>query len=177
MLRVNAQLGNLDYAFSNYKSDNGIKYASSTNFSIAGVPNLISTQRELSFNFEVAANSFSLPEGFEQEGERIDTSEMIVNKISERAFHIGLSNGYSMFVNTNIGIIGVGGYPALSDRFDQFQSESYNYKPLTYQVVTHHHTDHHTDHLGRASEAVDGRPFNHSERKRKLHQRKCEHHT
>jgi glyoxylase-like metal-dependent hydrolase (beta-lactamase superfamily II) len=150
MLRVNAQLGNLDYVFSDYKSNNGVKYASSTNFSIAGVPNLISTQRELSFNFKVAADSFSLPEGFEQEGERIDTSEMLVNKISERVYHVGQGNGYSMFVDTSVGIIGVGGYPALNTRFGEFQNEANNYKPLAYQVVTHHHTDH----LGGVSEAV-----------------------
>jgi glyoxylase-like metal-dependent hydrolase (beta-lactamase superfamily II) len=150
MLRVNAQLGNLDYVFSDYKTNNGVKYAASTNFSIAGVPNLISTQRELRFNFDVAADSFSVPEGFKPEGERIDTSEMIATKISDRVYHVGQGNGYSMFVDTSVGIIGVGGYPALNARFEQFQSEANNYKPLAYQVVTHHHTDH----LGGASEAV-----------------------
>ena len=150
MLRTNPQLGNLDYVYSNYQTDNGIKYASSTNFSIAGTPNLISTKRNLRFNFDVPDSEFSIPEGFTQEGERIDTSAMLVNKISDKVYHIGQGNGYSMFVDTSLGIIGVGGYPALPARFERFQSESDNYRPLAYQVVTHHHSDH----LGAVPEAV-----------------------
>jgi len=55
-----------------------------------------------------------------------------------------------MFVNTSMGTIGVGGYPALPDRLSRYQDESDNYKPLTYQIVTHHHSDH----LGGMGEAI-----------------------
>lgn len=150
MLRVNPQLGDLDYVFSNYKSDNGIKYASSTHFSIAGTPNLISTKRELKFNFAVAEDAFTIPTDFTAEGERIDTSEMLANKISDRVYHIGQGNGYSMFADTSMGTIGVGGYPALPARLERYQEESSNFKPLTYQIVTHHHSDH----VGGIPEAV-----------------------
>lgn len=150
MLRVNPQLGNLDYVFSDYQSDNGVKYAASTNFSIAGAPNLISTKRELKFNFDVAEDAFAIPGDFAAEGERIDTSEMLVNKISDRVMHVGQGGGYSMFVDTSMGVVGAGGYPALQARFDRYQSESKNYAPLSYQVVTHHHSDH----VGGIPEAV-----------------------
>lgn len=142
MLRVNPQLGNLDYAYSKHKAQNGITYASNMTFSIGGVPNLISTKHELKFNFDPAPELFSLPNGFSPEGDRIDASQMIVNKISDRVYHIGQSGGFSIFADTNMGIIGAGGYPGLNTRLARFQEESDNYKPLAYQVITHHHSDH-----------------------------------
>lgn len=150
MLRVNPQLGNLDYAYSKHKVENGITYASSMVFSIAGVPNLISTKHALQFNFAPAAELFTLPKGFSSEGDRIDDSQMIVNKISDRVYHIGQNGGFSIFADTSMGIIGAGGYPALDTRLARFQKESGNYKPLAYQVITHHHSDH----IAAVSEAI-----------------------
>lgn len=150
MLRVNPQLGNLDYVFSNYKEHNDIPYASSTVFSIAGQPNLISLNRELNFNIEMPENLFELPDGMQVEGERIDASEMLVNKISDGVFHVGQNGGFSLFVDTSVGTIGVGGYPGLPGRLERYQKESDLFQPLSYQVVTHHHADH----LGAVAEAA-----------------------
>lgn len=150
MVRVNPQLGNLDYVYSDYKQHNGVTYAASINFFIAGVPNLISTRHELQFNNEYPAENFAIPEGMKEEEERIDASQMLVNKISDRVYHVGQNGGFTMFVDTNIGIVAAGGYPALTDRFARFQEESESYKPLKYQVVTHHHSDH----IGGVGEAV-----------------------
>ena len=150
MVRENPQLGQLDYVFSDYREQNGIKFASGTIFSIAGVPNLISTGRDISFNIDLAEDVFALSQGLNKEGDRIDTSEMLVNKISDGVYHVGQANGYSLFVDTTVGIVGAGGYPGLKDRLKRFQTESKNYKPLAYQVVTHHHSDH----IGGISEAV-----------------------
>jgi hypothetical protein len=50
MVRTNPQVGQLDYIFSNYKAHNGITYAASINFLIAGDFNLISTRHVLQFN-------------------------------------------------------------------------------------------------------------------------------
>ena len=142
MVRENPQLGNLEYVYSAHKKNNGISYASGINFFIAGSANLISTQHELSFNVAIPASEFDLPTGFVAEGQRIDTSQMLVNKISERVYHIGQGNAYSMFVDTNVGVVGAGGYAGYQSRLEHFQKESENYKPLAYQVVTHHHSDH-----------------------------------
>ena len=141
MQRVNPQLGNLDYVFADYKKNNGVTYASSINFFIAGVPNIISTRHELSFNNEVPANSFDIPEDFSAEAERIDTSEMLVNKISDRVYHIGQNNAFSIFVDTGMGVVSAGGYPGINGRFERYQKESENFKPLAFQIVTHHHSD------------------------------------
>ena len=43
------------------------------------------------------------------------------------------------------------GRPGLQDRLALFRSESGNYQPLKYQIVTHHHQDH----LGGINEAID----------------------
>jgi glyoxylase-like metal-dependent hydrolase (beta-lactamase superfamily II) len=55
-----------------------------------------------------------------------------------------------LFVDTNVGVVAAGGYAALTQRFKEFQAESGVYKPLAYQVITHHHADH----VGGVSEAV-----------------------
>ena len=151
MLRVNPQLGNLDYIFSDYKTNNGIRYASSTQFFIAGNPNLISVERELVFNQKFSDAFFALPEGFKAESDRVDDSEVVVNKVSDRVYHLGQEGGYSLFVDTGDGIVAVGGYPGLQTRFERFKKESKRFKPLNYQVVTHHHSDH----IPGVTEAVD----------------------
>lgn len=150
MVRMNPQLGALDYIFSGHESSNGIMSATSVLFSIAGNPQLISNKYSLSFNVPVDENEFSLPDGLKKEGDRIDASNGIVNKISDRVYHIGRDGGYSLFVDTNVGVVAAGGYAALTQRFKEFQAESGVYKPLAYQVITHHHADH----VGGVSEAV-----------------------
>lgn len=150
MVRVNPQLGNLDYVYSGHKKIDGIVSATGIVFSIAGDPQLISTKHALTFN-NPTADAFTLPSGVEKEGERIDDENGVVNKLSDRVYHIGREGGYSLFVDTNVGVIAAGGYPALTQRFDTFKTESGRYKPLAYQVVTHHHSDH----VGGVSEAVE----------------------
>jgi glyoxylase-like metal-dependent hydrolase (beta-lactamase superfamily II) len=86
-----------------------------------------------------------------EEAERIDTSEMLANRISDSVYHIGQNNGFSIFVDTGDEIVAAGGYPGLKDRFDRFKQESGIHKPLGHQIVTHHHTDH----LGGLGEALN----------------------
>lgn len=142
MVRKNPNLGNLDYVFSDYKEHNGIRYASSTVFTIAGTPTLISTERTLKFNQNLADNAFALPTNFKAEGERIDASEMDANKLSSNAYHVGANGAFSLFIDTSMGIVAAGGYAGLANRFQHFQKASDNHKPLSYQIVTHHHSDH-----------------------------------
>jgi len=151
MRRVNPQLGNLDYVYANHKNNNGIWYASSINFFIAGTPNLISTKHEFSFNPDISGDMFDLPASLKEQGKRVDTNEMRATKISEGVYHVGQNNGYSLFINSDAGIVGVGGYTALANRFALYQKEIDNFTPLTYQVITHHHSDH----LGGIDEALN----------------------
>ncbi len=150
MLRNNPQLGALDYVFSDYRKDKGITYAGSTQFSIAGAPNLISKQRKIEFNPQFAEATFAVPEGFEAESERTDTSEMAATKISDRVYHVGQGNAYTLFIDTPTGLVATGGYAGLANRLEYFREQSDNFKPLSYQVVTHHHSDH----IGGLAEAL-----------------------
>ena len=150
MTRENPQLGLLDYVFTDHAPQDGLVAAQSVNFSVAGDPNLLGTGRELRFNRSLAAATFQLPAGLEQEAERIDASEMVVNRLSGNVYHIGQNGGYSIFVDTGSEVIGCGGYPGLTDRLARYREETGSFRPLRYQVVTHHHQDH----LGGLDEAL-----------------------
>jgi glyoxylase-like metal-dependent hydrolase (beta-lactamase superfamily II) len=151
MSRENPQLGLLDYVFNGHTSKNGITRATSSNFFIAGRPNLIGSRRQVSFNQRLDADLFTLPQGLAEEGERLDVSETVVNKLSNEVYHIGQGAGFTLFVDTGNGIVAAGGYPGLTQRLQRFREETGNHQPLAYQVVTHHHQDH----LGGIGEALD----------------------
>ncbi|MEP5764156.1 MAG: MBL fold metallo-hydrolase [Halieaceae bacterium] len=151
MTRDNPQLGLLDYVFNDHRVENGIARAGRVDFSVAGDPNLIGADREISFRAAATNNRiFELPTGLEREGERIVDTEMQVNRLAANVYHVGQNGGYSIFVDTGSEVIACGGYAGLSQRFDRFQSESGSHRPLRYQVVSHHHQDH----LGGVDEAL-----------------------
>ncbi|MEE4193169.1 MAG: hypothetical protein V2I66_16445 [Halieaceae bacterium] len=150
MTRENPQLGALDYVFDDHVEVDGIMAAKRVFFSVAGDPNLISTGRTVRFNRDLDDGLFERPAKTEPEGERIDTSEMVVNRLANNVYHIGQNGGYSIFVDTGTEVVGCGGYPGLRDRLAKFQEAIGAHKRLAYQVVTHHHNDH----LGGIDEAL-----------------------
>ncbi len=150
MLRDNPQLGALDYVFDGHVEVDGLMSATRVSFSVAGDPNLIGTGRAVRFNQNLDPALFTLPAGVEPEGERIDTSEMVVNRLASNVYHVGQNGGYSIFVDTGQEVVGCGGYPGLSNRLEHFQEATGAHKRLAYQVVTHHHNDH----LGGIDEAL-----------------------
>lgn len=151
MTRENPQLGLLDYAFTDHEKKNGIVRATNVNFSLGDQPNLIGAARDIEFNATLAADQFTMPANLEQEGARLNGTEMVVNKLAKNVYHIGQNGGYSIFVDTGREIIGCGGYAGLTQRLARFREETGSYLPLGYQVVSHHHQDH----LGGLSEALD----------------------
>ncbi|MBT4520995.1 MAG: hypothetical protein HOC23_13420 [Halieaceae bacterium] len=151
MTRDNPQIGLLDYVFSGHVSKNGITRATGSSFFLAGRPNLIGSRREITFNQDLSDSSFELPAELQKEGERLDTSEMIANRLSDKIYHVGQGNGFSVFIDTGNGIVAAGGYPGLRQRLARFREETGSYQPLVYQVVTHHHQDH----LGGLGEAIE----------------------
>lgn len=150
MTRENPQLGALDYVFDEHAEVDGVMAAKRVFFSVAGDPNLIGTGRTVRFNRDLDDGLFELPANTEPEGERIDTSEMVVNRLANNVYHIGQNGGYSIFVDTGTEVVGCGGYPGLRDRLAKFQEATGAHKRLAYQVVTHHHNDH----LGGIDEAL-----------------------
>jgi len=142
MTRMNPQFGQLDYVFKDRTEDNGIPYAISTNFFIAGKPNLITVRNENTFNRSFPDSLFEVPDGLSEEGERIDTSEMNATELSDNVYHVGQGGTFSIFINSPAGLIAAGGSAGFAQRLDHYRNETGNYQPLSYQVVTHHHSDH-----------------------------------
>lgn len=151
MVRENPTLGDLSYVFSGHARIGELVSATSINFFVGGQPNIISTKHALTFNQPLEESSVTLPSGLKAEGERIDTSEMVINKISDDVYHIGQNGGFSLFADTSIGTIAAGGYPGLIARLKSFADASGRFKPLSHQIVTHHHADH----IGGLGEAVE----------------------
>jgi glyoxylase-like metal-dependent hydrolase (beta-lactamase superfamily II) len=151
MTRDNPALGRLDYLYGEHQEIDGVVSAARASFSVAGSPNLVGSGREIRFNQALIPDTFKLPAGVEPEGERIDQTQLIINRLAKNVYHIGQNGGYSIFVDTGKEVIGCGGYPGLSQRLDTFREETGSHRPLRYQVVTHHHQDH----LGGIDEALD----------------------
>lgn len=151
MLRTNPQLGNLDYVFKDWTEDNGIPYASTSNFFVAGKPNLISIHNVSTFNRSLDQDMFEVPSNLDAEGERIDTSEMAGTRLSDSVFHAGQGGTFSVFIDSPAGLVAAGGSAGFSQRLAYFREQTGNYQPLAYQVVTHHHNDH----LAGIRDAVD----------------------
>ena len=150
MLRVNPQAGNLDYIFSGHKTEAGVVSATQITFLIAGAINFVSTTHDVEVNVPMTDELLRVPTDFSAAGERNDGTVEVVNKINDYIYHVGQGGGFSLFVRTSDGLVGAGGYAALTNRLKQYQAESGQHYPLTYQVITHHHTDH----IGGVGEAV-----------------------
>lgn len=151
MTRENPQLGLLDYVFQGHQSTGGITHAVKSDFFVAGHPNLIALRWNIEFNVALDESQFELPDDMRKESERVDTSEMMANRLAGNVYHVGQGAGFSLFVDTAQGIVATGGYPGLSQRLERFRSETGSHRQLAYQVVTHHHQDH----LGGLGEALD----------------------
>lgn len=142
MHRINPQLGQLDYTFEDRSEDNGIPYAVSTHFFVAGKPTLVSMRNESTFNRTFPDSLFDVPDGLNEEAERIDTSEMSSTEIADNVHHVGQGGAFSIFINSSDGLIAAGGSAGFAQRLEHYRQETGNYQPLAYQVVTHHHNDH-----------------------------------
>ena len=142
MQRNKSVFEDLDYIHSEHKSSGGITYAGQSTFFINGNVNIVSVAHKLEFNVPVNDSNFVLPASAVDGGERVDNSEMIVNKLNNRVYRIGQNGGFGIFVDTPQGIISAGGYPAINRGLDSFREASGTQKLLTHQIVTHHHSDH-----------------------------------
>lgn len=150
MLRINPQVGDLDYIFDNHRENGGVIAASDITFSIAGDVNLASYKTATTVGIELDDDLFKVPADFSEAGERVDGTVPVANKISNDAYHVGQGPGFSLIVRTSDGVVAAGGYPGIGTRMAQFHEEIGAHYPLMYQVITHHHNDH----LGGIGEAA-----------------------
>ncbi len=150
MTRNNPQFGDLSYNFSDHQRAGGIVYATEANFQIAGQPNIFAVSRTVEVNSGIAED-FEIPSGYGSAGATLDTSEMQVRELGNGIYYAGLNGGFSVFVDAGDHFVASGGYAGLTERFDAVKEAAGVDKPLSYQVVTHHHSDH----IGGIPEAVE----------------------
>lgn len=135
------QFGALTYQFPEQITINGLAYAPGFDFYVGPDAISISSSREVSFN-GVRDSVFDLDPSLSPAPEAIDTTEMSVAEIADGLHLVGSGIGYSLFAATDDGVVGVGGYGGLEDRYNAYLEAAGHQKPLTHQIVTHHHTDH-----------------------------------
>lgn len=149
-LRRTAGSGTIfDFSFSGYVEQDGIMHETVHTTARDGQLDHESLFVSYRFNQPLEEKYFEVPEGFFGPIESDDVSSMQVNRISDRACHVGIGYGYTLFVDVGDFLVASGGYRGLTQRLEKYREASGNTKPLKYQVVTHHHVDH----LGGMAEA------------------------
>lgn len=150
MTQQSPQRGELTYAYSGHRTQDGITYASDTRFLVAGQPSIVTASRTIEINPNLDSK-FDLPSNYTEPGAVIDTSEMLVKKLANGVYYVGKNFGYSVFVDAGDHFIGTGGYKGLTDRLKAVQALAGNKKPLRDHIITHHHEDH----LGAVNEIAE----------------------
>lgn len=141
--------GDLNYLFKDHKSVKGISYAGDYQFFVGDRLNF-HYRRDASIN-DVRAKEFELDKGLVAEPERVDGTEMSVDKLADNIYLVGQGGAYSVFADTGPNIIGVGAYGGLTPRFEALKEEIGSTKSLSRHIVTHHHDDH----IGGVGEAYE----------------------
>lgn len=129
------------YEFSNYKQQDGVRYAANTYTRSKGFPATLTTSRSLAINIS-SDTAYQVPKGYNASKDEVDSAEMTVNKLADGVYHAGQGWGFSIFVDMGEYFVASGGYRQLKQRFAAMQAFSGLDKPLKYQVITHHHQDH-----------------------------------
>lgn len=132
--------GDLNYLFKDYKTAKGISYAGDYQFFVGNRINY-HYRRSAKVN-DVRGKEFELDKGLRAEPERVDGSEMTVDKLAEGVHLVGQNGAYSLFADTGANIVGAGAYGGLAERFEAYKTELGTQKSLRKHVVTHHHDDH-----------------------------------
>lgn len=135
------QPGELSYVYSEYRTQDGITYASDSNFLVSGQPNRISLSRSIKVNPKFSG-AFKIPKGIVTiPGGMLDASKMKVEKVADDVYLAGQGRGFSIFVDAGDYFIATSASPGLTKRFAAVKKFTGTSKPLKYYVVAHHHTN------------------------------------
>ena len=129
------------YRFSRHQRIGDILYASDTYALNRGRPSTITVSRNVSLTPDMSG-LFEIPEGYSQEGQAIDFSEMNAEEIGDGVYIAGQNWGFSLFVDEGGYFTAAGGYAGFTGRFNAVKALTGMEKPVRYFVVSHHHQDH-----------------------------------
>jgi len=139
MERVLPPFGQVEYAFLDYTTIDGIAFNQKFKLYVNGEDNLDIDIKKTTLN-EALDRYVQVPEEL-QKVAAIAPDEMSTQEIEEGVFLIGGNNVYAMFVEMDDHIVAIGGTQTVSASIEELRKEIAD-KPIRYGVLTHHHSDH-----------------------------------
>lgn len=139
MERVLPPFGQVEYAFLDYETVDGIALNSRFELYVNGDLNLVIDEIRQEINAPIAQYT-ALPADI-QRIPAVTPNEFGSNEIDEGVFLIGGNGAYGLFVEMEDYVVAIGGTQGAGDRIAELRKAIPD-KPIRYGVLTHHHSDH-----------------------------------
>lgn len=130
----------INYVFANFQQADGITFADDFELYIDDKLVEYAKSRDMTVG-KINDAIWSVGDGVTDQGETIESGEMVVDKISETVDLVGQFGAWTAFVDAGDHVIALGGYGGLGERLAAYRGARGD-KPLKYLVLTHHHLDH-----------------------------------
>jgi len=139
MERVLPPFGQVEYAFLDYATIDGIAFNQAFRLYVNGEENLDIDILETRVNPSLETY-LEVPEGLERVA-AVAPDEFGSQEIGEGIFLIGGNGTYSLFVEMSDHVVAIGGTQAVQPGIEELRKHVAD-KPIRYGVLTHHHSDH-----------------------------------
>lgn len=139
MERVLPPFGQVEYAFLDYQTVDGIPLNREFRLYVNGDLNLVIKDLKQTINAPIEQYT-AVPSNLERIP-AVTTLDLATNEIDEGVFLIGGNGAYGLFVEMEDYVVAIGGTQGVSDRIKALREEIPD-KPIRYGVLTHHHSDH-----------------------------------
>ena len=139
MERVLPPFGQVEYAFLDYTTIEGIAFNQAFKLYVNGEDNLVIDIVETRVN-QPLDSYLEVPEGLERVA-AVRPDDFGSQEIDEGVFLIGGNGTYALFVEMNDHVVAIGGTQAVAPGIEELRKHVSD-KPIRYGVLTHHHSDH-----------------------------------
>lgn len=139
MERVLPPFGQVEYRFLDYVDIEGIPFNRKFLLFVNGASNLDFDNVNTVVNASLD-EFLAVPDGLEKL-DPVEPDDMSVNEIAEGVYLVGGSGTYSLFVELQDYLVAVGGTQIVPEALKALRKEGVE-KPVSYGVITHHHSDH-----------------------------------
>ena len=139
MERVLPPFGQVEYAFLDYTTIDGLAFNQAFKLYVNGEVNLVINILETRVNPPLDSY-LEVPNGLERVA-AVTPDEFGSHEIDEGVFLIGGNNTYSLFVEMDDHVVAIGGTQAVQPGIEELRKHVAD-KPIRYGVLTHHHSDH-----------------------------------
>jgi len=139
MERVLPPFGQVEYTFLDYKKVAGIPFSQKFELHVNGEPNLVIDVVDTQVN-QPLDPYLEVPTSLRQVA-AVGTDEFGSQEIDEGVFLIGGNGTYALFVELDDQVIAIGGTQTVPASIAELRKQVPD-KPITYGVLTHHHSDH-----------------------------------